>query len=78
MDHLHVNAATAVSVFLMVIVTVGTANIVAKKYQGHPAAEGFGQGGQPSRSRQLDVGLHDALGLHVVLAIFDHVERQPR
>lgn len=41
MDHLHVNAATAVSVFLMVIVTVGTANLVAKKYQGHPAADAW-------------------------------------
>ena len=41
MDHLHVNAATAVTVFHMVIVTVGTANIIAKKYEGHPAADAW-------------------------------------
>jgi hypothetical protein len=41
MDHLHVNAATAVSVFLMVVVTFGAANLVAKKYEGHPAADAW-------------------------------------
>ena len=41
MDHLHVNAPTAVTVFLMVIVTVGTANLIAKKYEGHPAADAW-------------------------------------
>jgi hypothetical protein len=40
-EHLHMNAATAIAVFLMVIVTVGTTNIIAKKYAGHPAADAW-------------------------------------
>ena len=41
MDHLHVNAAPAVSDFLMVVGPVGAANLVAKKDEGHPAADAW-------------------------------------
>lgn len=41
MEHLHINAATAVSVFLMAVITLGLANIIAMRYKGHPAADAW-------------------------------------
>lgn len=41
MEHLHLNAATAVSVFLMAVVTFGLVNLLAMKYRGHPAADAW-------------------------------------
>jgi hypothetical protein len=42
-EHLHLNAASALAVFLMVVVTVGTANLLSKKYAGHPAADAWAE-----------------------------------
>ena len=41
MEHVHVNAVTALSVFLMVIAGLGLANIIAMRFRGHPAADAW-------------------------------------
>lgn len=47
-SHVHINTASVLVVFLSVVVTLGTANLLAMKYQGHPAADAwldlFGRG----------------------------------
>lgn len=47
-SHVHINAASVVVTFLAVVVSLGTANLIAMKYQGHPAADAwldlFGRG----------------------------------
>ena len=39
--HVHVNAITGVYVFLMVVIGLGVANLLAMKFAGHPAADAW-------------------------------------
>jgi hypothetical protein len=41
MEHVHINAASAVTIFLAVVVTFGLANVVAMRFRGHPAADAW-------------------------------------
>ena len=47
-NHVHVNAASVLVTFLAVIVTLGTANLIAMRNESHPAAQAwldlFGRG----------------------------------
>ena len=51
--------------------------IVASLLARRPAAVRPGHAGRVQRPGQPAAGVHDALGLHVVLAVPDHLERQP-
>jgi hypothetical protein len=41
MEHAHISAASAVTVFLAVVVTFGLANVIAMRFKGHPAADAW-------------------------------------